>query len=152
MLAWTAGDKIMKTTVPWVPYGQLQARCHSAPRAQRTQSCSSSLNGNTKTPQYRPALRSRVGGKFRSRCFEAMPQVNTYAMSKRAGSCLQRNVFILSLKHSPALASQFGSSISQVCKLRDALCNWCFLLRRQLSSHANLFSLTSLKITLSGTR
>lgn len=110
------------------------------------------VKGTPKTPQYRPALRPRVRGKLRLRYFEAILQVNTYTMSKRAGGCLQRNVFILSLKHSPALASQFSSLINQVCKWQDVLCHWCLLLRRQLSSHINLFSLTSLKATQPGTQ
>lgn len=52
MLARTVGDKIMKTAVPWAPYGQPRARCHNAPHTQEMQSCSSQL----KAPQKYPSI------------------------------------------------------------------------------------------------
>lgn len=92
----------------WPTTGQM-SQCSSRTRNTELQFI---VKGNPKTPQYRPALRPRVRGKLRLRYFEAILQVNTYTMSKRAGSCLQINAFILSLKHSPALISQFSSLIS----------------------------------------
>lgn len=50
MLARRVGDKIMKTAVPWVLYGQPQARCHKVPRTQGTQSCSSELKAIQRHP------------------------------------------------------------------------------------------------------
>lgn len=94
------------------PGGAL-ARCHSSPRTANTE-LQLMVKGIPKILQYRPVLRPRVRGMVRLRYFEAVLQVNTYAVTKRAGGCFPKNVFILCLKQSSAFTSEFRPLINQL--------------------------------------